>query len=243
MRFGIISDIHANLEALESVLTELKGVDAYLCLGDIVGYGPNPNECVERIAALPNLSCVIGNHDQAALQEYDLEWFNAYARDAIVWTQQQLTPESKRFLRKLKPHLQVEELTLVHGSLPDPMEYITSAWEARFTFELMQTPLCMVGHTHVAEYYRLEAGRIQPEQVSLLNGGEIALEEGSRYIVNIGGVGQPRDGNPRAGFGIYDREQHRITVRRVEYPIEATQSKMEDAGLPQLLIQRLAVGR
>ena len=243
MRFGIISDIHANLEALEAVLAELQGVEAYACLGDIVGYGPNPNECVERIAALPNLSCVVGNHDLAALQEYDIDWFNAYARDAIIWTQQQLSAESKRFLRRLRPRLQVEELTLVHGSLPDPMEYITSPWEARFTFEEMETPICLVGHTHVAEYYRLGEDRLQPEQVSLFGGGEIAVEEGARYIVNVGGVGQPRDGNPRAGYGIYDREASLITVRRVEYSIEATQEKMEKAGLPQLLIQRLAVGR
>jgi diadenosine tetraphosphatase ApaH/serine/threonine PP2A family protein phosphatase len=218
-------------------------VDGYFCLGDLVGYGPNPNECIERIRNLPNLTAVVGNHDLAAISGAGLKWFNPYAQAAAVWTQRALTPEACEFLAGLPLQTIVDGVTLVHGSLPDPMEYITSPFEAQPTFELMTTPICLIGHSHIAEYYRVKEDSRFAVQVELFNGGEIDLEPGYRYIINAGGVGQPRDGNPRAGFGIYDADRRLVTVTRVSYPIAQTQAKMRAAGLPQLLIERLEVGR
>lgn len=251
MVYGIISDLHSNLEALEKVLEQLSGVEAYLCLGDLVGYGPNPNECTQLISQLspPVVSvaepctCVVGNHDLAAVGKYDIGWFNWHAKEAILWTQQQLTPEAKDFLVGLPEVLVQSDLTLVHGSLPDPMEYITSPWEARIAFAEMKTPLCLIGHTHVAEYYTQQEGESNCQQMPLTDGGEITLEKGLRYIVNCGAVGQPRDGNPQASFGVYDTEAQTIAIKRVDYPIEVAQKKMADAGLPEIESMRLAFGR
>jgi len=243
VRYGIFSDVHSNLEALEAVLAAMGEVDAYLCAGDLVGYGPNPNECVERIRGLPNLTTVVGNHDQAAAAGEGLEWFNAHALAAVLWTQKALTPESRDFLASLPERAMVEDVTLVHGSLPDPMDYITSPYEAQPTFDLMTTPICLIGHSHIAEYYRAREDSRFAAQVDLFNGGEIDIEPGYRYIINVGGVGQPRDGNPRAAFGSYDTDRRLVTAARVDYPIAQTQAKMEAAGLPPLLIHRSEAGR
>jgi len=243
MRYGIISDIHGNLEALRATLRELAGVEAYLCLGDIVGYGPNPNECVEAVRALPGLSCVVGNHDLAAIGKYSTELFNFYAREAIMWTEEALSEANKLFLASLPTKSTAPGVILTHGSLPDPMEYLVSEAEARGTFEVMSEPLCLVGHTHVAEYYALEnySGRIVHEL--LPKGGRLEMELGWRYIVNPGGVGQPRDGNPRASYGRYDTQSRLVEIRRVVYPLGVTQRKMREAGLPNMLATRLASGR
>lgn len=243
MRYGIISDIHGNLEALRACLRELGGVDAMLCLGDIVGYGPNPNECVEAIRALPNLHCVVGNHDLAAIGKYETDWFNFYAREAIMWTQEELGDANAHFLASLPAKVTLPGVILAHGSLPDPMEYLMSETEARGTFEAMSERLCLVGHTHVAECYWQEthSGAIGHE--SLVEGGTVELMLGRRYIVNPGGVGQPRDGNPHASCGLYDVEADTVEVRRVAYPLGMTQRKMKQAGLPAMLASRLAAGR
>ena len=243
MRYAILSDVHSNLEALEAVLAAIGEVDACLCLGDLVGYGPNPNECIERVRSLPKLTTVVGNHDQAALTGEGLEWFNAHARAALVWTQEALAAESRDFLAGLPETATVDDVTLVHGSLPDPMEYITSPYEAQPTFDMMTTPICLIGHSHIAEYYRARANSRLAAQVELFNGGEVEIEPDYCYIINVGGVGQPRDGNPRAAFGIYDTDRRLVTVSRVDYPIADTQAKMQAAGLPWLLIHRLEVGR
>jgi diadenosine tetraphosphatase ApaH/serine/threonine PP2A family protein phosphatase len=137
----------------------------------------------------------------------------------------------------------VEDVTLVHGSIPDPMEYITSPYEARTTLDMMTTPICLIGHSHIAEFYRAREDSRLAAQVSLFNGGEIEIEPGYRYIINVGGVGQPRDGNPRAAYGVYDSDRRLVTAARVDYPIADTQQKMTAAGLPGLLIHRLEVGR
>jgi len=252
MRIAIISDIHANLEALDAVLNSVGPVDRFLCLGDIVGYGPDPNECVERVRSLPGMVCVAGNHDLAAVGKYDHDWFNAHARAAIEWTQRKLTDSSRQFLEQLPLIARVDDLTLVHGALPEPMDYITGPAEALSTFQemqKMQTPVCLIGHTHVAEYYRLPCPAGQPgslgriEHRYLTDGGRIAIEPGSYYVVNCGGVGQPRDGNPHAAFGIFDSEARTIEIKRVAYDIEQVQHKMQDAGLPPLLSERLSYGR
>jgi len=243
MTYGLISDIPANLEALEAVLEELGVVDGFLCMGDIVGYGADPGPCLERVKALPRLICVAGNHDLAAIGSYDLEWFNPYARAALEWTARQLSDEQKSHLRSLPLTAHADGAVVVHGSLPDEMDYITAPDEARVCFDAMPGDLAFIGHTHVTEYYRTRRGSRFPEQVSLWSGGAVELREGVRYIINPGAIGQPRDGNPAASFGIWRVEDRVVEIRRVGYDIEAAQRKMERAGLPAYLVERLAIGR
>jgi len=243
MTYGLISDIHANLEALDAVLAELSGVDGFVCLGDIVGYGADPGACVDKVRSLPNLTCVAGNHDLAAVGRYDLGWFNSLARDAIQWTSRQLSAEQKSFLASLPLSAHVEQAVAVHGSLPDEMAYITTPQEARVCFDAMPGELALIGHTHVAEYYRLRRSTRFPEQISLRSGGEIAFEPEHRYIVNAGAIGQPRDGNPAASFGLWEVEAGTLETRRVGYDVERQQEKMQAADLPEYLITRLSVGR
>lgn len=243
MRYGIISDIHANLEALDIVLRRLKDVDAYICLGDIVGYGPDPEECIAAVRALPGLKCVVGNHDLACIGKYDINWFNWLAREAIIWTQDHLTEASRAYLLSL-PLMDMENsLTLVHGALPQPMDYVTSEADARNVFAEMITPTCLIGHTHVAEYYANAHGAAHVERKGLPKGGAVRLQQGLRHIVNCGSVGQPRDGNPMASFGVYDSVKRDLKVQRVAYAVSRVQEKIEQAGLPAMLGERLAVGR
>jgi predicted phosphodiesterase len=243
MRYGIISDIHANLDAFQVVLKRLKDVDAYICLGDIVGYGPDPDECVDIVRGLPGLKCVVGNHDLACVGRYDINWFNWYAREAIVWTQTRLSPASRSYLLNL-PLMEMENsLTLVHGALPQPMDYVTSEREARSVFAEMITPVCLIGHTHIAEYYANAHGAAHMERRSLAQGGDIKFGRGMSYIINSGSVGQPRDGNSMASYGIYDTTRREVKVKRIAYPVEAVQAKIAKAGLPEVLGDRLAIGR
>jgi len=243
MTYGLISDIHGNLEALTAALAELAGVDAFLCLGDIVGYGPDPAACVDRIREQPHLTCIAGNHDLAALDHYDLKWFNRYALQAIEWTKSQLSADQTAYLTPLQETAQLDDTFLVHGSLPEHMDYITNVDRAMDCFDAMSGSLCLVGHTHVAEYYANRPGSRVCKQVSLLAGGEIVLEPGVRYIVNPGAIGQPRDGNPAASCGIYDTEARTLTIRRVSYAVSVVQEKMRRVGLPENLADRLTFGR
>jgi diadenosine tetraphosphatase ApaH/serine/threonine PP2A family protein phosphatase len=243
MTYGLISDIHANLEALEAALKELEGVDGFLCMGDIVGYGADPGPCLERVRSLPRLICVAGNHDLAAVGSYDLNWFNPFARAAIEWTTQHLSPKQQSYLRSLPLSAHADGAVIVHGSLPDQMDYITAPDEARVCFDTMPGDLAFIGHTHVTEYYRTRRGSRFPEQVALLSGGDVQLKDDVRYIVNAGAVGQPRDGNPAASFGVWRVEDRVVQVKRVPYDIEGAQAKMKAAGLPEYLVERLAVGR
>jgi predicted phosphodiesterase len=243
MVYGLISDIHGNAEALEAVLSELEGVEGFLCLGDIVGYGADPSACLERVRELRNLTCIAGNHDRAAIGRYDLNWFNPLARAAIEWTGQQLTPEEQGYLASLSLRESIEDAKAVHGSFPEPMGYIMTRQEARECFDAVLGPLVFVGHTHVAEYYRVLHDTQLPEQVSLFSGGQISLEPQVRYIVNPGAIGQPRDGNPAASFGVWDPGARTVETRRVSYDLERAQEKMRRAGLPDYLIARLGSGR
>ncbi len=243
MTYGLISDIHSNLEALTATLAELAGVDAFLCLGDIVGYGPDPAACVDRIREQPHLTCIAGNHDLATLDDRHLKWFNPYARRAIEWTRSQLSADQTAYLTALQETAQVDNAFLVHGSLPEHMDYITSVDRAMDCFEAMSGSLCLVGHTHIAEYYSNRPGSRVCEQVSLLSGGEILLEPEVRYIVNPGAVGQPRDRNPAAGCGIYDTEARTLKILRVSYEVSVVQEKMRRVGLPDDLADRLTFGR
>lgn len=241
MRILIISDIHANLTALEAVLADADGIDAVWCLGDIIGYGPDPNECVSRVHSLPNLVCLLGNHDAAALRIIDVDSFNHEARLAILWTQDALTPESLAFLQTLPEKRVVDDVTLVHGSPRQAVwEYLLDTRTATANFSYFDTPYCFVGHTHLPVLYYLPdesrvAQLVVPE-------ASMQLTLAPRAILNPGSVGQPRDRDPRAAYAIYDPEQNMWEYRRVPYDISAVQERMMAANLPERHIQRLSAG-
>lgn len=242
MRYLVISDIHANRPALEAVLKDAPSWDAVWCLGDIVGYGPDPNDCVTRVQELEGL-VIAGNHDWAALGILGLESFNTDARHAHLWTQRELSEFSREYLRELPTRLEQGEFTLVHGSPREPIwEYVLDLAVARASFDHFSTLFCIVGHTHLPLVFALneEAHRcytIVPEP-----GVPIPLGK-YRMILNPGSVGQPRDGDPRASYAILDTDAMTWEIRRVAYPVEITQERMRARGLPERLIKRLAVGR
>ncbi|MFQ5810960.1 MAG: metallophosphoesterase family protein, partial [Armatimonadota bacterium] len=240
---GIISDIHSNLLALEAVLAALREreVDAHLCLGDIVGYGPNPNECCELVRELDG-PCILGNHDEAVLKPGTEDWFNAYAAAAVLWTRAVLTEENADLLRSLEEQQVIGDLTMVHGALEDPWGYITEPYEATTTFELMRTPVCLVGHSHFAEWYELDPDNPRPRHVPATNGRTLTLAEDMRYIVNPGSVGQPRDRDSRASCALYDEDARTIEIIRTPYDIKACQQEMLEKGLPPALAYRLMFG-
>ena len=243
MRYAIISDIHGNLPALQKVLARLtsSSIDSYLCLGDIVGYGAQPNECCAIIQELDAV-CIRGNHEEGVLRPDFEQWFNAAARACLVWTRGQLTEENRAFLESLAETAQIGNITICHGSIPDPNFYITSPQEALPSFQVMAGTVGFFGHTHSAEYFvQREAGGL-PEQRPSPAGETCLVETGCKYLVNPGAVGQPRDGNPQAAYAIYDEESSRIELCRVDYDIAAAQRKMLDAGLPSSMSLRLSHG-
>jgi diadenosine tetraphosphatase ApaH/serine/threonine PP2A family protein phosphatase len=243
MRYLVISDIHANLQALETVLASAGEWDAVLFLGDLVGYGPSPNECVERVVGLSNVTSIIGNHDVAALGQIDVDTFNPQAKFAALWTQKQLTPEHKDFLGSLGQVEELEDVTLVHGSPRDPVwEYLDRVSQGPENFARFTTTSCFNGHTHVPRIFSQDTETRQTEVRIPEEAEVLATADGIRRIINPGSVGQPRDGDPRAAFALYDSDSHDFEFRRVEYDIETVQSKMEAAGLPKPLSERLAYG-
>jgi diadenosine tetraphosphatase ApaH/serine/threonine PP2A family protein phosphatase len=241
VKYAVVSDIHANLEALNAVFERLAPDDGLLCLGDIVGYGPNPNECVAAIRERAS-ACILGNHDVAAVDNYGVAYFNPAARDAIAYTQRVLTPENAAWLDTLAYEVRMPEYLLVHGAPVDYFSYILDKPAAARAFAASDAPLILVGHTHIPAYYQLTAGgTIEHRHVQ--HGGTLPLEPGARYIVNVGSVGQPRDLNPQASFAFYDPAAATVSWERVEYPIAAVQEKMEAAHLPAALVRRLSAGR
>ncbi|MDR7483333.1 MAG: metallophosphoesterase family protein [Armatimonadota bacterium] len=243
MRLAILSDVHANLEALRAVLdhAEAQRPDALLCLGDFVGYGPDPNACVDVLAARVR-AAVVGNHDLAALGARPIADFNLWAQEAIVWTQRALTDAARAYLAALPERAEVEGVLLVHGSPRQPAdEYILDVRTARASFAADGFRIAVVGHTHqpavfAATRHRVGAAGLLPEV-------PLPLEPTHRYIINVGSVGQPRDGDPRAAYVLLDTGRQEVTLFRVAYPVADVQRKMEAAGLPSPLIERLALGR
>lgn len=240
MRYGIVSDIHSNFEALEACLTHLesKGVDAYLSTGDIVGYGADPKRCLDRIRELGTI-VVAGNHDWAVSSRLSLDYFNAYAREAIYWTQERLSESDIRYLDELELKKIVDDITLVHGTLynPENFDYLLTSYDAHLSFQMQETPLCLVGHSHVPITFLLDG------TVTFTLDTEIDLTNVDRAVVNPGSVGQPRDENPKASVGIFDTETRIFTTDRVDYDIEAATAKILRAGLPEVLAERLWHGR
>ena len=241
MRILVISDIHANLTALDSVLAAAGEIKSVWCLGDVVGYGPDPNECISRVRELPGLVCILGNHDAAALNLIDTSSFNPDARIAIRWTQDALTSESVAFLRDLPEKQKIHQVTLSHGSPRHPVwEYLLDAGTALINFDYFDTDYCFVGHTHLPVIYHLRDGS---QAVSLnLPQPNTKRELLPRTIVNPGSVGQPRDRDPRASFAIFTPEQNSWEYYRIMYDINAVQDRMKAAGLPSKHIQRLSAG-
>lgn len=243
MRYLVVSDVHANLEALEAVLGDAPSYNAVMCLGDLVGYGPNPNECVQRVMALPGLISLIGNHDLAALGELDLSAFNAYARYSAEWTTMRLDPDVREHLLSLAPKLDHDGVMLAHASPRDPVwEYMEVPEQGPPNFALFDGPLAFVGHTHVPRVFT-ESADGTASLVSMPDAGEVlSLDADTRMIINPGGVGQPRNGDPRAAYGIWDTDARTFEFRRVPYPFEMTQIKIKINGLPSVLAERLAYG-
>jgi predicted phosphodiesterase len=243
MRVLILSDIHANLAALEAVLNDAAtvGYDAVWCLGDTIGYGPEPDECVARVRGL-EAEVVVGNHDGAVIGRMDVEDFNPEARRAVLWTQAHLSTYSLTWLSLLpnKP-LVKGAFTLTHGSPRDPVwEYILRPADAGENLSYFDTPFCLVGHTHVPAIWSHTDGKMRLASPPF--GKPLSLLGYGRTILNPGSVGQPRDNDPRAAYAILDTEQMTWYARRVAYPIEITQAHMRAAGLPERLINRLAFG-
>ncbi len=242
MRVLVISDIHANLAAFESVLEDAEGEWDYVwCLGDVVGYGPDPNECCDLLQTLPHL-CLAGNHDWAALGRLDIRTFNADARRAVTWTRETLTPENLAYLGALPTTFVLGNYTLAHGSPREPVwEYILDPLIAALNFPHFETPYCIVGHTHNPIVFKLKDERGDTEELRPRYGEPQPLN-GQRLIINPGSVGQPRDSNKDASYGILHVEEAIFEYRRVAYPVEVTQEKMRKLDMPERLITRLEHG-
>jgi predicted phosphodiesterase len=241
MRVAVVSDIHGNLHALEAVLAEIdrEQPDALWCLGDLVGYGPRPNECCATTRLRCDL-CLAGNHDLGVLGELDVDDFSPEAAAAVRWTQTALTDDARGFLTSLEPSAKAEQSELYHASPRDPVwEYVLTEEAARAALELTTAPVVLVGHSHVPLAVVLSDGRLSG---GLALDGEEADLSGARWLLNPGSVGQPRDGDPRAAWLLLDLGLHRAAFRRVAYPVERTQAEIRARGLPEVLASRLADG-
>lgn len=247
MRYLVISDLHSNWEALQAVLEEAAGkYDEILCCGDVVGYGADPNPVVDWVRE--NVKATVrGNHDRACVGLEDLEWFNPIAQAASRWTMEQLSPENVEFVRNLPMGpVTVGNFQLIHGSPVDEDDYLVNAADAGAAFPYAASSLVFFGHTHLQGGFRWRGeqvqaiGRLHPEwQTRYL----LEIDPRCAYLINPGSVGQPRDGDPRAGYVLYDAEAELLFFHRVTYDIETTQRKIRDAGLPELLAARLNVGK
>ncbi len=239
MRVAVLSDIHANLAALDAVLTAAGAVDAVWQLGDVVGYGPDPDGVVARLAGVGAIG-VAGNHDLAALGGSEIEWFNPDARAAIEWTRGRIDDATRAWLAALPTTHRAADMTLVHGSPRDPIwEYVTSVPVARANLAVLETPVGLHGHTHLPMAWADRDGRI--DAIAPGPGSSFRLD-GRPALLNPGSVGQPRDGDPTASWLEIDTDAGVATWRRVAYDIEAVRSAMLDAGLPGRLADRLRVG-
>jgi predicted phosphodiesterase len=240
MKYAIIADIHANFEALQVVLEDTKAQKCThcACLGDIVGYNANPKECLDIIRGM-NMPCVKGNHDEYCSIDGDLEGFNPHAAEAINWTRQHLTADDRAWLKDLKYLRLVSNFTLVHATLDAPQRwgYVFDKLAAAASFTYQNTSVCFFGHTHVPVAFIRD---------SVVRGGtysKFKVEPGRKYFVNVGSVGQSRDGVAKATYVIYDLDESSIELRRLDYDIPTTQAKIRAAGLPELLAERLSYGK
>jgi diadenosine tetraphosphatase ApaH/serine/threonine PP2A family protein phosphatase len=239
-RIGVFSDIHGNLPALDRVLESIEaaGVDFTVCCGDVVGYGANPNECIERLRSR-SIPTIAGNHDYAALSLIDITYFNEIAKRSIIWTRQNLSPENEQFLRDLPLTLEMLDMLFVHASprCPEAWNYVITIGDARQSFKHFGQKLCFIGHSHTP--FIVEN---IDDNLSCPTEPAVELKDDRRYLVNVGSVGQPRDRNPDACFCVFDREAHKIEIHRVEYDLAVAQEQIRSVGLPIELAERLAFG-
>ncbi|GAB4446600.1 MAG: metallophosphoesterase family protein [Anaerolineales bacterium] len=242
MRILVISDIHANYTALEAVLKDAGSVDETWCLGDMVGYGPDPNAVLDEIREIPNLTCILGNHDMAVIGKIPLEVFNSDARRTLEYHERVLTADNMDFLRSLPSNLKVRgEVSIVHGSPRDSVwEYILNTLSARLNFDHFTTPWCFVGHSHLQCMFQLNVDNDRVSLAPIRAGEHYPLRP--RAIINPGSVGQPRDRDPRAAYAIYETNGHVWEPRRVEYDIPEVQQRIREAKLPEKHAIRLAEG-
>lgn len=239
-KYAIMGDIHGNWDALTAVLKDAEehGVSGYVCVGDVVGYNANPAECLEKIRALKCVT-VRGNHDHYCSHDECLEDFHPLAAKVVDWTRSQLTSEQIQFLRDLKMSTMVEGFTIVHSTLdmPEKWGYVFDPLEADASFNYQTTAVCFHGHTHLPAYYE-KAGRVVKSEYS-----RVKIAMGKKYFINVGSVGQPRDGDPRSAYAIYDVKTREVELRRLKYDIAKAQEKIMKAGLPERLAKRLEVGK
>jgi diadenosine tetraphosphatase ApaH/serine/threonine PP2A family protein phosphatase len=244
MKYLVISDVHANLEALDATLAAASGYGRVLVLGDLVGYGADPNAVIERVRALPSSTVIRGNHDKVGAGLEDVQGFNHLARHAIAWTATALTPANRAWLAALPqgPVIADTGVEICHGAPFDEDVYVFDDLDAIRALRSARAPLCLFGHTHVPAAFRFETDLdlIGPPRGSHFS---MTLDPDARYLVNCGAVGQPRDGNPQAAYGLLDTDKHTLTIERVSYDVSGAQAKIVAAGLPEVLAQRLAVGR
>ena len=240
MKFAIIADIHANLEAFQAVLEDIKQQKCthYACLGDVVGYNANPKQCLDIVRAM-NIPVVKGNHDEYCSTENHLEGFNPHAAEAVQWTRNQLSAEDKKWLNDLKYTRMAANFTMVHATLdaPDRWGYVFDKLAAAASFPYQNTQMCFFGHTHVPVAFMRD---------TVVRGGtysKFKVDPSKKYFINVGAVGQPRDNNPKAAYVLYDMDALTIELRRLDYDIAAAQQKILEAGLPERLAERLAYGR
>ncbi|MCQ3937037.1 MAG: metallophosphoesterase [Chloroflexi bacterium] len=242
MRILVMSDIHANYTALEAVLKDAGDVDETWCLGDLVGYGPDPNAVVEEVREIKNLTCLLGNHDVAVIGKMPLETFNGDAKRSLLHHEKVLTATNVDFMRSLPSKAKVRgEATIAHGSPRDPLwEYILNGLTARLNFDHFDTPWCFVGHSHIQSIFVRDerSDRVTVEQTR----PDVPLRLHPKLILNPGSVGQPRDRDPRAAYAIYDTEARTWTPKRVAYNIAEVQERIRSAGLPEKHAVRIAEG-
>lgn len=240
MKYGILGDIHGNLEALNAVLEEMykEGVKKFISVGDVVGYGANPSECLQKLRDMGTY-IVAGNHDQAICGLLSIEFFNSYARQSCFWTQKALSSEELAFLKSLKLTEQVDNFTVTHSTLyfPENFEYIQTTYDANLSFEKQQTKLAFIGHSHIPiVFYKRK--RVIFEQTA-----EIKINSAEKVLVNVGAIGQPRDENPDSVCAWYDTDEGIVRLKRVSYDIEKAAKKIKQVGLPEILAERLKYGR
>jgi diadenosine tetraphosphatase ApaH/serine/threonine PP2A family protein phosphatase len=253
VRYLVLSDIHANLEALEAVLAAAPDYDEVLLLGDFVGYGADPNAVIDCVRELPVAALIRGNHDKVAVGIGDVDDFNLVAREAITWTARVLTPDNRDWLTALPlgPAVVDESIEICHGTTFDEDVYVFDDLDALRSLRSAERPWCLYGHTHVPAIFRLTAdrdaahGRSSLDLVGPTRGASFSLsmESGYQYLVNCGAVGQPRDGDPRAAYGVVDTDTRSVMILRVSYDVGSAQTKIVRAGLPEVLAHRLGVGR
>jgi len=242
MRYAIFGDMHSNLEAYEAFVADAKNesIDQYLCVGDVVGYGADPDRCIE---ITKNLQCptVAGNNDMAVINKLPLDNFNIFAREAIEWTKEHISDEGIRFLSNLDYVHEEEEIVLTHGSLRDPSDfnYVTDRKSAHVAMALQQRRFCFVGHTHIPCLFYYESSG----DLDFKYAPRIKLQENTEYLVNVGSIGQPRDGDWHACYCIYDSREEIIRFKRIEYDVKKASEKILKAGLPGRLSERILSGR